>query len=63
MNLNKYYIENIITPLELEIKTLKHKNNKKFSFNKEQNNKNLLFLQKLLFTYYQKFYLLNEKKN
>ena len=63
MNINYYYQKLIIDNLEKEIKETKKKLNNKFNFNKEEDKKYLIKLQKLLNLNYKKYYIINNKES
>ena len=62
INYKKNYFITIITQLELEIKDLKKKLNKKINITKEQDLEHLNKLQIILQEYYKKYYELNNKE-
>ena len=61
MDLKKDYSKAIIVPLELEIKNVKMKMNKKINFTRDIDKEYLTKLQDLLNHYYKKYYELNNK--
>ena len=60
MNLAKDFSNNIIEPLEIEIKNVKRKINKKLKLTREINKNQLQLLQNLLIKDYQIFYKLQQ---
>ena len=62
MEIKKYYYNLIIMPLELEIKAIKKKLNKKINFTREIDKEYLSKLQTMLHYYYQRYYELNNKE-